>query len=316
MKSQGFPKISYVSGLKNWHDNTTVEIKSDTSELTFSEEEYFFPPELVPLVSHEICLDKDRIFFKEILVHSLYAYLDFTEVLESTVVNPVSFQIARGEIGIDLPYEAKLDAYRICVDESFHALRSAEMKQKVQIATGICPIKLGNPAFLEELNKLQDVTSSEIKKLLKVFFVIITETAITGNLSRIPKNHQVVKAVRDLARDHAQDERGHSIYFESLLQFLWHDLSLYDRIKIGSILPDLISIYLKQDLEIIKTYLRVINLGSDEIISVLSEAYSETKESQRMQLAIKPTLTILKRNGVFDYPDIVGAFEKSGFYIG
>lgn len=311
MKSTFLGQDPYVSCFNDWHNNASISVKRDEYSLEYSKNNFFFPPELVPSAFHEIGLERGDSFIREILIHHLYAYLDFTEVLEHSVVNRVCYQIARGEIGINLPYGAKLDAYRICVDESFHAFRSAEIKQQIQRATGVSPIKLKNLAFLEDFDELQENTDNNIRNLLKIFFVIITETAITGNLSKIPKNNQVVKAVRDLVSDHAQDEKKHSMYFESLLKLIWEQLSLDIRVRIGVVLPRLIFIFLKPDLRTVRNYLTAVNLDAHEIDSILDEAYSETEELQRIKTAAKPTLAVLKRNGIFKEPSITEAFEMS-----
>jgi hypothetical protein len=315
MKSKNLDTIPYSSCFRSWYDKASVSIRKGNYPLNYTEEEVFFPPELVPFVLHEICQKRGEAFIRKVLIHHLYAYLDFTEVLEHAVVNQVCYQIARGSLEITLPSEAKLDAYRICVDESYHALRSAEVKQQIQIATGIHPIKVGEPTFLKLLNELEETTDSSIRSFLKVFFVIITETAITGNLLKIPRNKQVVKAVRDLVTEHAQDEKIHSLYFENLLRLIWEQIPLEKRVRIGSILPKLIFIFLKQDVQIIQNYLKILNLNSCEINAILSDTYSESVELHRIKISIEPTLAVLRRNNVLDEVDVTEAFETSGLVL-
>ena len=50
--------------------------------------------------------------------------------------------------------------------------------------------------------------------------MVVTETSITGVLSKLPKYDDVVSTVRLIVREHAIDEAKHNILFSALFDFL------------------------------------------------------------------------------------------------
>src|SRR3954452_7957004 len=85
------PGDDYRSAFRNWERRATVRVRpkrtladgqsADRDEVT-GETFTYFPPELVPAVSHPLVREHTRSTTERILVQRLYQYLHFTTELE------------------------------------------------------------------------------------------------------------------------------------------------------------------------------------------------------------------------------------------
>ena len=272
----------------------------------------FFPPDLFPIVSHPLILNRGEAFIEKLLVHRLYSYLDFTEVLEHQIVNPVVSRIAHNQIDIEISEERRVDAYKIYIDEGYHALFSVELKRQVEKATGIACLYLGTPNLLKRLNYIQESVDSNLREIIKVFWTIISETLITAILTDVPKNKNVVTPVREIIFAHARDESRHHAYFASLLNIFWFQLKPKYQSIIGSLLPKVIFAFLEPDITAIKYYLEVVGLENKEIDILVEESYPQTGVILGIKKGANATLKCLEKIGVFEEPYTTEEFKKSG----
>src|SRR6185436_14163962 len=100
----------------------------------------FFSSALVPFIEHPLVRRLGSEARRNLLIHHLYHYLDFTANFEIEVVNPAARRIALGNSGLELPPEMLFDAYKIYCDEGYHSFFSADIKLQVQAATGVEPL--------------------------------------------------------------------------------------------------------------------------------------------------------------------------------
>ena len=116
---------NYHSAFDSWHESSSIRVKPHrVIQKDQLEGKVFFPPDLFPIVSHPLVQKRGEAFIEKLLVHRLYSYLDFTEVLEHQIVNPVVSRIAHDQTGMEISEERRLDAYKIYIDEGYHALFS------------------------------------------------------------------------------------------------------------------------------------------------------------------------------------------------
>jgi P-aminobenzoate N-oxygenase AurF len=277
------------------------------------EDKVFFPPDLFPVVLHPLIEERGKDFIKRLLIHRLYTYLDFTDNLELQVVNPIVCKIAYNQLNIDISCEKRLEAYAIYVDEAYHALFSVDIKIQVEKTTGIASPQIA-PIFLQRLVQIQEPFDNDVKELIKLFSTIISETLITGILTDIPRNKSVVAPVRKMVLDHAQDESRHHLYFASLLEIVWFQLSPKHRSIIGSILPQIIFAFLEPDIPATKCCLRLVGLESQEIDAVVKDSYPQKEVIIGIRKAANVTLKHLRKNGIFEDPCTEEVFWKSGLF--
>jgi hypothetical protein len=201
----------------------------------------------------------------------------------------------------------KDDALKIYVDEGGHAEMSHALTVAAEQATGVKPLKI-EPAFLKTLDQLVSREEPEFHSMIKLFFVIISETLITGTLLNLPRDERVQGAVRDLAADHANDEGRHHAYFRQVFEYVWSRLPQETRIKIGTLLPDMILAFLNPDTQSMTKMLEQF----PETFSLPGKIVREIVDSEAtingIKKAASPTLKMLRDNQVFTYPEILSAF--------
>jgi hypothetical protein len=234
--------------------------------------------------------------------------------LEQEVVNSVVHQITHRKIEqIDLPKEMIIEAYQIYVDEAYHAYFCADFKSQLETATGCRAVNI-SPVSLRKFLEIKYSYSRQIQQLLEVFFVFVSETSISGILTKIPIDKRVKASVRQLITDHAIDEARHHLYFSRLFPYLWSALNKQERILIGTLLPRFIWIFLEPDQSALQTILADFNLKPQEIELVIKESYPLLQVTTGIRKAARATLAILEKNQVFEEPKILEAFQSSGLW--
>ena len=303
----------YRSAFTLWDQQATVR-KSPIRVLQEEQEKgkFFFPPSLIPATQHPLLIQRGRETMIKATVYHLANYLDFTEVLEHQAVNQVAFDIARGRLGFALPPEMKADAYAIYVDEAYHAKFSADLTRQVLAASRTPEIALPEPRFLKALEAATTALPDPLKPLARTFFVIVSETLITGVLTRVPHDESVVTVVREVIADHAEDERRHHAYFSQLLHALWPQLAEDHQQSLGQLIPDFILGFLNPDTDAVTKWLGAIGLSDLETKTVIAEAYSDAATLEAARNASKPTIRHCESSGLLNDSLIRDAFATKG----
>ena len=302
----------YSSKLQNWDKQASVRVKSRVYlETDQRNDKLYFTPKLAPTSQHPIVIALGSETVRQLLLHHLYLYLNFSAHFEHEVVNSVAYRVAYGRIGLKLDPELRFDAYKICCDESYHALFSADLMRQIENATAIVSHCPGQPRALRRLRTIQSDTSPELRPLIKLFFCIVSETLLSATLACIPRDDRVVSAVRHLMANHAEDEARHRAYFSSLLEAVWPGLTRGQQAKIGPLLPHFIFTFLEPDYDAIRRELSFF-LNSDQVQQVMQETYGAEQVTANVQTTAKATLRLLERNGVLNDPATLEAFKATG----
>ena len=246
-----------------------------------------------------------------ILVHSLYLHLEFTVRLEMGPVNEICALLRSPGFLPWLPAGMKDDVLRIYTDEAGHAEMSHTLKSAVMAETGVVPID-HQPRFLTELAALYSAELPAYRPLVKLFFVIVSETLITGTLTRLPKDPSVQPAVRELARDHAADEGSHHAFFRRLFELLWPRMPQPLRRKIGGLLPRVIHAFLWPDEPALISVLRSMPGSFDDPVGIVAEMSASARTRDCVLRNATPTLRMLRDNGVIADPLVSRAFLDAG----
>ena len=237
----------YRSAFHKWHEEAWVRSMGRRAD-SFDSRLDYFPRKLSALFLHPdvrsmIPPSKQT----ELLIYQLYVYLDFTVWLEMGPVNEVCNLLRRPDF---LPWIAsamKEDAFKIYTDEAGHAQMCAELRASITAATGVNPILNERPQFLSTLDQLIHGHPLEFANVIKLFFVIVSETLITGLLSKLPSEQSVQATVRAVVSDHAKDEARHHAYFRALFENLWPRMPRPLAHRIGLQLPEIIMAFLQPD---------------------------------------------------------------------
>jgi hypothetical protein len=301
---------TYKSPFTDWHEKAWIR-RGEKHSAEFDRDQDFFSRDLVPLLSHAGASQLNEDQQQEILIHSLYNYLNFTVELETGPVNEVCNKLRDVNFLDWLPTSLKEDALRIYTDEGGHAEMSEELLVRVRQFTGVVPMTV-RPQFLRVLDKLKRdrlVISSDFVTLL---FVIVSETLITGSLNRLPNDQRVQSVVRSVAGHHAKDESKHHAYFSRLLPMVWNRLPNPLKHEGVLLFPHLLKAFLEIDTrathKIAERYPTAFPNPGDVVQSIASspEALDTVRKSAR------PTITLLKREGILDEPGAREALVGAG----
>jgi hypothetical protein len=295
------PAIDYQSRFNNWNSRASVRVKPLRILGEHIAGKVFFPPELVPGLDHpamRAILTQD--LEQRILMHRLHTYLSFTTDLEQLVVNPVTQLLSRERLGFDLPKPMLRDAYKICVDESWHALFSDDLSEQIVEATGERPVDLPRAAFLTELDRLSAGEDSDIRGLTSLFFTVVSETLISAILCGIPHDKRVIGAVRETVADHAEDEGRHHAFYAKFFEYAWHQLGPRQRAVIGPLLPEFIVAFLAPDRAALSAILAVAPIDAETVRGIVDESTPVVRVQAGIRKAAASTLRMFTHNGVLE----------------
>ena len=299
---------SYESQFGNWDELSYVRSKPRRAT-PFDPHLYFYPEGMATLFAHPKVANSPEHIKRELLVLHLYNYLEFTVRLELGPVNEVSRLLCHEEFLPWLPSQMRDDAFKIYVDEGAHAEMCRVLMMSVQANTKVERLRL-TPAFLRTLEDLVSGEQPEHRPLIKLFFVIISETLITGSLVRLPKDESVQRAVRDVAYDHATDEGRHHAYFRKVFEYVWSRLPREMKRKIGILLPDMILAFLQPDKSALTRMLESFPEHFARPAQIVEEVVDYKSTVDGIVASASPTLKMLRENHVFDDPAIDNAFTR------
>mgnify|MGYP005990514005 CR=1 FL=1 len=302
----------YRSKFGNWDQRASVRVKASRRlDLDAAEPRCYFPPELAPEASHPQTLASGPAAERDVLLHRLYGYLDFTSELESALVIPVASSLARGRAGVAIPDAMRADAYNIVTDEAWHAQFTDDLLRQLVDYSGV-GIGAGAPAFFSRLDSIRATTDVSLGTAVPLAFAICSETLISNLLATLPHDTRLLPAVRDTVRDHAEDEGRHNAYFRAVLDRFWAALTAPERRVIGHLLPQAIIAFLEPDYAAIQRGLVLAGLEPSAAHRVVVESYPPEKVRSTCRDGAASTLRYLAGVGAFDDAYIRENFESSG----
>ena len=304
--------IEYDSAFVRWDDRAGVRRNPRRVLDEPGDDSLYFPPELFPAARHELVSRKGQDVVRRLLIHRLYSYLDFTTELEEIAVMPVAGKISRGRAGLDLPERMRADAFKIVTDEAWHAQFSYDFARQIETRTGVLMDGSNTPAFVERLDTIRERMPHDVRGLEGLLFAIVSETLVSGILADLPRDTRLPVAVRDLVRDHAEDEGRHHVYFRTLLRHLWPALDPAQRRAVGPLLPAIIFAFLEPDYAQAGRSLRWCGLTTTETEQVLLESWPDDQVARDTATAAAAVIRYFRLVGALDDPATMAAFEQAG----
>ncbi len=302
----------YHSRFRHWHTRATVRTGRRHILAADSGQAVFFPPGLLPIVSHPLVAGRGQAAVSAILVARLHQYLQFTVDLEATTVVPITSHLARGRSGLVLPAEMRADAFKIATDEAWHAQFSFDLMAQVAAATSVEPRWEDDPAFGSRLCELRGQIPGDLLCAFELLVAVVSETLISRILADMPHERRLPRAVREVVADHAFDEGKHHAYFHSLLQFLWPALGASQRRELGPLVPAVIWAFLEPDYRAQGQVLRTAGLSPQEAEQVLQETYLPRFVRQTVSDAARSTVGYFREVGALSDSRTRDAFAAAG----
>jgi hypothetical protein len=168
----------------------------------------------------------------------------------------------------------------------------------------------GHPA-LEYFHAEIGAVEPEVRTWFELFFVVVSETLISGALLRIPQSPDVITAVQCLVADHAEDEGRHHAFFARVCQTSWPQLPDRLRMRVGLALPRFILNFLTPDYPAMRAFLAR-HLSPTQVEDVLVESYPPADLSSNARNVGKATLRVFEEAGIFELREVAEAFEEHG----
>jgi len=281
---------NYNSPFQTWYE--VAGVRAGERRMLGSEYELadiYYPPELAPVTNHPFVIKLGSEVRRRLLIRHLYIYLDAIERLEHEIVNTVVYKIARNKLLPDIPVSMRMDAYKIYTDEAYHMLYSADLLEQIKTLTGIEPI-LAPPSFSLYVNKISQELGGNYLELIITLLSVVTETMISSILLEIPKDKRVVETVRNLIRDHAEDEGRHSKFFSMLFERYWPKLTVQERRIMAE------------------------DLNEDTARGIVEECYTESSIEKSAANAAQVSVSLFNRFGVMKDSKTKDEFLRTGLW--
>ncbi|CAM5330728.1 hypothetical protein GCM10010329_38100 [Streptomyces spiroverticillatus] len=298
---------------ESWYEKAGV--RSTPRRLTPQDQDIlksFFPKHIVPHLNHPLLEAQEAPLKRYVEAQHLYQWLNFTAEFEVSVVLRATQKIADNKSGLELSRRIRMDAFKICVDENYHALYSMDAVDQVEQRSGIKSLDYEFAPFLARLDGVAD-GHPQHRELVQLLQVVVFETLITALLNDVPKDKGVITLVRDIVRDHAIDEGRHHAYFAAFFKHLWGQLSSSERVLVARLLPDIIVQSLQPATRAARTALSQAGLSDQAVNTIIEDSYHRDAVMAGIVYASERTVALFQECGVLDVPGAREAFAKAGF---
>lgn len=271
--------------------------------------QYWYPRKLIPFLSHPRLESLAHQKVQVVLANQLVAFLDYTIILEHTIVNRALEAIIHDHLWAPVPAEMKKQALQLYTDEGYHALFSEQIAQQVA--------KLYNIERVDRLPKriarLQALTTLHPDKQSTLIFAcgFVSETIIAKELVHMTRDH-LVPGVYQMFQDHLADECNHSRYFCAVFDFFWRRADRETQHFLASIIPSILDAFFMPDLEWCSTLLSKVGIDPPDSQLILADVFSTEAIAFTCRTGASATLSAMKKSGVFADAEVTSFYLSKG----
>ncbi len=291
---------AYLERLTGWEEGSGVRHWSLGGDRYDGKGVLPFSLELVPLVHHNLVRDRGEIVRNNVLAQHLYRFCSFTERLELEAVVQACIRLRFAEVGFAVPPGLSRDAGLVVIDEAWHAQCAGNLTARVGSATGFAPCRSRTPGFLYVLHFSKASLSKRHRMLADMVFACVSETLITGTLTRVPRDVAVMPDIRGVLGEHAREEAFHHSIFTQVIGVLWEQLSPSDRDVLGPLFALYIDAFLRPDSLAEKDGLEAAGFSAADARRIVEETREDENGVARLQLwkAAMPTVRSMELHGL------------------
>lgn len=293
-------ETNYQTRLSDWNTRASVRVRP-MHKFYVDEGALPFAPELVPVLTHQTFTDREPGFARIVMAQRLFTYLRFTEYLELLAVIPASTKLWSGDVPFHVPYALRRDANKIVTDEGHHAECAADLEDQIVAATGEKPHRAQRPQFLQKLRSVEHQFWGCSRNLATLTFTAVSETLITGTLTKIPADTRVHPVIRAVITDHARDEARHHACYSEVIRIMWDQLGSRQRDEIGPLFGEFIESFLAPDLVAELNWLEAAGFEAREAKRIIEETYEALDLASQYKEAARPTLNLMERFGMLGH---------------
>lgn len=290
--------------LSYWDQRAAVRVQHRNYDDFVSEGGlYFFRPHLVPLLKCQEFQDAPHDVVRELQILQLSRYLYNTETMETLVINPALLAVQE----LDVSKSTKINGFKIYTDEAYHALMSAEVREKLHRETSVAESDLPKSAKQGDVLRAVSQLPKELRNFALIFVAAINETLISANLSQAT-DQNLIPAIREMIAHHAEDEAVHHVYFSDLFVELWPSLEPEAQQAIAPVMIKAMYSFLENDADSLQTDLYRFGYDPEQACRI---AHAALDGNIDVRQPLDGTIKMLRRAGALStlkhiHPEIPG----------
>lgn len=303
--TERLPGYSYRDPVKEfgksaWYWHRSIRSLEDPAGLYFS-------PEHVPILHDAALRTLSQAQLERALEVHLAILLHFTTWLELNPVLEVCRTIFENGYNRLVFSEATREtALKIMTDEVSHTDLCFEYLQEIEATISTTSSEVAEVSA-QRLKEFVASTPEAYRDIAVLAYVLASETTISAALEVAPSDNRVRSRVREILRDHAEDERRHQSYFSEILQNLWAATPDEDIVALSQLLYRALSEFVIPNIKILELEARQVIPALAEEVALRVAASSATQVLARRSAA--PMISILRKLGAFSDIQVVVAFS-------
>lgn len=303
-----------------WDQSASVRTKPNTYRFNRSQmshalqNRHWFIRDGVPVLNHPLMQHIDAEKEQYLLGRFLLQFLEYGTLMEHEFINTMLAEMAMGECGIPIPDRMRLDAFKIYTDEAYHACFNMEATQQIRDYIGL-PLSTAWPlknSRLDGLRKVIPAGPSKENFLVRFGIACISETIAAKELSETMKGI-VAEPIYNIFIDHAEDEKRHCMYFNTLFEVVWRNLSVNEQLFLGKSLPKILKAFVDINTISLADALQCIGISTEAAGIIIADSYPTDFSVKRALSVASVTFRMFARLGILDIPEIKNAFIEEGF---
>ena len=256
-------------------------------------------------------------FAKDILVQSLYKYLNDIVTLESKLFYSVCSKVIDDQLVVNYSSQDKLNAHTVIIDEYYHIYVARDMiLQLEQHFTNLTKFDYPMSDSYHAIDTIKNRLPPKYRDMFEIIAVCIFETTLVRELVEFFNSPDVHPSIKYYVNDHMNDEAKHYGFFYDLLCHTWSNLPDDYRNTIGSNLAEFVKLYLnieseKQfNLQLLNYYLKD-HKAANMLIDKMYHGFDITSDIP----IVKNVLNVLKTSGIMDFTPVKKQFILNNLYV-
>jgi phosphotriesterase-related protein len=293
-------------GKSAWYWHRSVRGAADSGGL-------YFTPEHVLVLRDQALQNLGEDELQHVLASHLAIHLRFTAWLELNPVLQVCRNIFEGRyLRLGLAESIRHIALGIMTDEVSHTDLCFEYLSQLERTASLPTVDVEG-VHQQHLQDFINETPEAWRDMAMLAYVIASETTFTAALDVAPTDQRVRRQIRELLRDHADDERRHQEYFSGILRTLWLATPPSERRDLAELLVRALNAFLTPDSRLLEATLP--GMSPREASDVIQRVLGSVDMKSEQRHSAEPMLTVLHNVGAFEAPEVAEVFARSNFGI-
>lgn len=254
---------------------------------------------------------------QEILIQSLYKYLNDIVTLEAKLFYSVCNKIIYDQLVVNYSSQDKLNAHTIIIDEYYHVYVARDMILQLEHHfADLTKFDYPKSDSSHAIDTIKNRLPKKYQDIFEIIAVCIFETTLVRELVEFFNSPDVHPSIKYYVNDHMNDEAKHYSFFYDILCHTWSNLPNDYREIIGCNLAEFVKLYLNVESEkqfnkqLLIYYLKD-NETANKLIDKMYHGFDITADIP----IVKNVLNVLKKTGIMDFTSVKEQFVLNGLYV-